>query len=94
MEEIEKIENVIVGAIVYFLFGAKCRFFFDGNKRTSRLMMNGILLNSGYPILNIKARDKLELNKTMLEFYDNGDIHKAIGYLADYYIRENRHLIS
>ncbi len=92
--QIMQITHPIIRAITYFLFGAKCQFFFDGNKRTSRLMMNGILLSSGYPILNIKARDKLEFNSVMIEFYDHDDIEKAIAYLSDYYIRQNAHLVA
>jgi Fic family protein len=93
VKEINKIVHPIVKAITYFLFGAKSQFFFDGNKRTSRLMMNGILLDNGYPILNIKAKDKLEFNKVMIEFYDNDDINKAIEYLVNYYIKQNTHLV-
>jgi Fic family protein len=94
IEELEKVSHPIIRAIAYFLFGAKCQFFFDGNKRTARLMMNGILLSNGYPILNIKAKDKLEFNKAMVEFYDGDDIQKAIGYLTDYYIKQNSHLVA
>ena len=93
-QEINKIVHPIIRAITYFLFGAKSQFFFDGNKRTSRLMMNGILLDNGYPILNIKAKDKLEFNKVMIEFYDNDDIKKAIEYLVNYYIKQNTHLVA
>lgn len=93
-QEINKIVHPIIRAITYFLFGAKSQFFFDGNKRTSRLMMNGILLDNGYPILNIKAKDKLEFNKIMIEFYDNDDIKKAIEYLVNYYIKQNTHLVA
>lgn len=93
IREIEKIENAIVRAITLFLFLAKCQFFFDGNKRTARLMMNGILLSNGYPILNIKAKDKLEFNRVMVEFYDSDDVQKAIEYLMDYYTRQNSHLV-
>lgn len=92
--EIKKIHHPIIRAIAYFLFGAKSQFFFDGNKRTSRLMMNGILLDNGYPILNIKAKDKLELNKVMIDFYDGDDINKAIEYLVNYYIKQNTHLVA
>ena len=94
VKEINQIVHPIIKAITYFLFGAKSQFFFDGNKRTSRLMMNGILLDSGYPILNIKAKDKLEFNKVMIEFYDNNDIEKAIEYLVNYYIKQNTHLVA
>jgi len=92
--EIKKINHPIIKAITYFLFASKSQFFFDGNKRTSRLMMNGILLDSGYPILNIKAKDKLEFNKVMIEFYNSNDIKKAIEFLVDYYIKQNSHLVA
>ena len=35
-------------AINYFLRASKAQFFFDGNKRTARLVANGILLNLGW----------------------------------------------
>lgn len=92
--EIKKINHPIIRAITYFLFGAKSQFFFDGNKRTSRLMMNGILLDNGYPILNIKAKDKLEFNQVMIRFYDSNNIQKAIEYLLSYYIKQNSHLVA
>lgn len=88
--EIKKINHPIVKAITMFLFGAKCQFFYDGNKRTSRLMMNGILIEAGYPILNIKAKDKLEFNSMMVKFYDSDSIIPSIEYLLDYYIIQNR----
>ncbi len=90
IEEIKNISNPIIRAITMFLFGAKCQFFYDGNKRTARLMMNGILISEGYPILNIKAKDKLEFNSMMTDFYDGNDITSSIEYLMDYYIRQNK----
>ncbi len=75
------------------LFAAKCQFFYDGNKRTSRLMMNAILLEAGYPILNIKAKDKLEFNSMMIRFYDGDDIVPSVEYLMNYYIEKNSRLI-
>jgi Fic family protein len=94
IKELEKISHPIIKAISYFLFGAKCQFFYDGNKRTSRLMMNGILLKNGYPILNIKVKDKLEFNKLMLEFYDDGDIAKCLHYFVKYYHEQNKYLVD
>lgn len=93
VNRIEKISHPIIRAIVYFLFAAKSQFFFDGNKRTARLVMNGILLNNGYPMLNIKAKDKLEFNRVMIEFYDSDDMKKVIEYLVNYYIKQNTHLM-
>ena len=63
-------------ALELFLFGALNQFYYDGNKRTARLMSNGILMSSGQGVLNIKATDKLEFNTLMLEFY-NDENHNA-----------------
>lgn len=92
ISEVQKIKHPIIKGITYFLFGAKNQFFFDGNKRVSRLMMNGILLTYGFPILNIKAKDKLEINKCMIEFYDGKEIEKTLLFFIDYYINANKHL--
>ena len=94
MKEIEKINHPIIQAITMFLFGAKCQFFYDGNKRTSRLMMNAILIEVGYPILNIKAKNRLEFNSMMIGFYDGDDIAPSIEYLMNYYIEQNSRLIQ
>jgi len=93
IEEINKISHPIIKAITYFLFGANCQFFYDGNKRVSRLMMNGILLSNGYPILNIKAKDKLEFNIIMIDFYDSQEIQSSILYLLKYYLDQNTNLV-
>ncbi len=94
IKEIKQISNPIIQAITYFLFGAKSQFFYDGNKRVSRLMMNGILLSYGYPILNIKVKDKLEFNQIMIDFYDKDNMEDSIKYLCSYYIKQNRNLVE
>ena len=48
---------------------ARNQFFFDGNKRTGRLMMNGVLLAHGLPVINLPAKRQLEFNELMLDFY-------------------------
>jgi len=92
VKETKRVKHPIVRAVTYFLFGAKCQFFYDGNKRTSRLMMNGILLESGYPILNIKVKDKLEFNKKMIAFYDGEDMNSVVIYLLEYYLQSNKNI--
>jgi len=79
----EKFEELIVTAashtdvydkaIHVFLQMARSQFFYDVNKRMGRFMMNGILLDAGYPAINLPAKRKLEFNELMLQFYDNGE---------------------
>ena len=74
--EIKQIENVYDKAIAAFLKMARVQFFWDANKRMGRFMMNGILLNEGYPIINVPVRKQLEFNTLMLEFYSSNDMKK------------------
>ena len=85
---LNQIEHFVIRAMCCFLLNAKSQYFYDGNKRTARLMMNGILLTNGYPMLNIKAKDKLSFNKMMIEYYDNDDLEKAILWLFEYYTKQ------
>jgi len=91
-KKLKKIIHPINKAIIYFLLGAKNQYFYDGNKRVSRLMMNGELLNNGYCLLNIKVKDKLEFNKMMISYYDTNDIINALKYLSNYYINQIKEL--
>ncbi len=63
-------EDVYDQAIHLFLTMARCQFFYDVNKRMGRFMMNGHLLNNGYPAVNIPASRQLEFNELMIEFYE------------------------
>ncbi len=89
---INKIDHPILKGLSYFLFGARTQLFYDGNKRVSRLMMNGLLLSEGYPMLNIKAKDKLKFNQQMIEFYESGNYVRTLNYLSAYYIKKNSHI--
>ena len=83
-----QIHHPVIQALCCFLLNAKSQYFYDGNKRTARLMMNGVLLSHGYPMLNIKAKDKLAFNTKMVEYYDTDNILKAVMYLLKYYIKQ------
>lgn len=59
-------------AIHLFLTMARCQFFYDVNKRMGRFIMNGLLLNHGYPAINLPAKRQSEFNRLMLDFYETG----------------------
>ena len=78
IEEAEKIQDVYDRAVFYFLRMARSQFFYDVNKRAhckwiGRFMMNGFLLQNGYPAINLPAKRQLEFNRLMLDFYSTGD---------------------
>ena len=67
----------------FFLFGALQQFFFDGNKRTSRLMMNGVLMSHGHLALSIHAKDAQEFNERMVGFYKTKEASPMFEFLAN-----------
>ena len=56
--------------------------FYDGNGRTSRLLMNLILMQAGYPPVAIQIDDRLRYYET-LELANNGDIRPFIRFIAE-----------
>lgn len=68
-------------AIFVFLGMARVQFFYDVNKRMGRFMMNGLLLNAGFPAINLPAKRQLEFNRLMLAYYDSGDQHPMNTFL-------------
>jgi Fic family protein len=68
--------------LAFFLFGALQQFFFDGNKRTSRLMMNGILMSHGIDAISVPAARAEEFNERMVEFYLSKDATDMMAFLV------------
>ena len=58
------------------------RIFLDGNKRTTRLLMNGQLLQAGYDAITSPTRRTEEFNRTMIGFYNSQDGTTMFGLLA------------
>ncbi|NDV27636.1 Fic family protein [Desulfovibrio sp. JC010] len=73
METVAAEESIPVQGYLLHLLFARSQFFYDGNKRTGLLMMNGHLLSNGYPPMSIPAKFLAEYNTGMIEFYESGD---------------------
>lgn len=81
LDHIRQISNPVEKGMAFCLFGALNQFFYDGNKRTSRLMMNGILLKDGYDAISVPAATRLEYNEKMIRFYDSLDGTEMMSFL-------------
>lgn len=60
-------------ALSVFAWGARGQFFWDGNKRTSMMMANKILLAAGAGILTITDKHMERFNEFLLGYYNSGD---------------------
>ena len=70
-------------AIRLFLWGSLNQFYWDGNKRTARLLANGILINEGVGAFNIKTKDILEFNTLMIHFYETRNATNIVKFLNE-----------
>ncbi len=85
IEAIHKISHPVERAFVYFCFGSINQFFYDGNKRTSRWTMNGLLMSQGYNYLSIPGNKKDTFNKVMINFYNSKDASEVMEFLHSCY---------
>lgn len=77
------IANPVERAVAYFCFGSRHQFYFDGNKRTSRLMMNGILMSSGHDAISIPFDRRLEFNQGLVMLYADADATPLMQFIID-----------
>ena len=68
--------------IATFLFCALHQFFYDGNRRTGRLMMNGELLSAGWDAISVPTNRILEFNAAMIRFYDSREATEMMQFMT------------
>lgn len=71
---VNKTENVFEKAVIIMLMTAYIQPFVDGNKRTSRLMGNAILLANNACPLSYRNIDEIEYKKAVLLFYEQNNL--------------------
>ena len=78
-----EVSNPFERATAFFLFGSLQQFFFDGNKRTSRFMMNGVLMTAGIDAVSIPAVRAAEFNSRMVDFYMNRNATEMMSFVLN-----------
>ncbi|MGF6858987.1 hypothetical protein [Paraburkholderia sp. CI3] len=59
------------------------QFFFDGNKRKSRFMMNGVLMANGIDVISVPAHRAADFNEKMVRFYLSKDGTEMMAFLRE-----------
>ncbi|WP_193551312.1 Fic family protein [Campylobacter jejuni] len=73
IETILKNENKKEVALDLMLYLMRSQLFFDGNKRTSMLIANKILIENGFGILAIAKNDMNEFFAHLVKFYETNN---------------------
>ncbi len=69
-------------ALIYFASATRRQFYFDGNKRTARLMMTGELMSYGHDIVSIPFSRRLEFNNALDALFSEDDGTELLRFLA------------
>lgn len=69
-------------ALLYFASAVRRQFYFDGNKRTARLMMTGELLSSGFEVVSVPFARKLEFNEALDNLFARDDATGLLRFLS------------
>ncbi len=86
LEEIRnilKIKNTTEKAIEYMLYGMRNQLFWDGNKRTSTICANKIMIQNGAGIIKVSEENLEEFNTLLKEFYDTNEKEKIKSFIYE-----------
>ncbi|MGM9847067.1 MAG: Fic family protein [Muribaculaceae bacterium] len=66
--------EVFEKALLALILLSYIQAFMDGNKRTARIISNGILIANGYCPISFRSVDSIDYKKAMLMFYEQNNI--------------------
>ncbi len=66
--------NIFDKALLALVLLSYIQAFTDGNKRTARIVSNGILIANGYCPISFRTVDSIDYKKAMLMFYEQNNI--------------------
>lgn len=70
-------------ALEIFVWGTRGQYFWDGNKRTSLMLANKILISAGAGIITITDKHMEQFNISLLKYYNTGKSNELKRFLYD-----------
>ena len=67
-------------AVAVFLFMARNQLFFNANKRTASLMMNGALMHEGFFPITVPSQAAKLFHEKLSRFYETGDANDMMAF--------------
>ena len=83
IDNILKIENATERAITYMLYGMRSQLFWDGNKRTSTIVANKIMIENGAGIIKVPDEKLEKFNELLTEYYNSNDMQKISDFIYE-----------
>ena len=83
ISHILQIENATERAIEYMLYGMRSQLFWDGNKRTSTICANKIMIENGCGIIKVPDNKLKDFTILLSEFYSTNNKEKIKQFIYD-----------
>ena len=83
LQDILSLPTATSQAIYYFLYSTRSQLFWNGNKRTSTLIANKILISGGKGLFTVKESDLLEFNKLLSAYCHEGHFTQIDDFLYE-----------
>lgn len=83
IKEIIKIENSTQRAITYMLYGMRKQLFWDGNKRTSTIAANKIMIENGAGIIKVPDEKLERFNELLTKYYDTNEMQEISNFIYE-----------
>ena len=83
ISQILKIENPTERSIEYMLYGMRSQLFWDGNKRTSTICANKIMIENGCGIIKVPDNKLEEFTVLLSEFYTTNNKEKLKQFIFE-----------
>lgn len=83
IKEIISIESATERAIEYMLYGMRAQLFWDGNKRTSTICANKIMIQNGAGIIKVPDTNLQEFNTLLTEYYNTNKNKKIKQFIYE-----------
>lgn len=74
-------KNITKRSLNLMLYLMRSQIFWDGNKRTSMIVANKILIENGKGILTVKDSDIGEFNNLLTNYYNTGNNNEILDFL-------------
>lgn len=83
INNISMIENKTQRAITYMLYGMRKQLFWDGNKRTSTIVANKIMIENGAGIIKVPDTKLEEFNVLLTKYYNTNNMEEIEQFIFE-----------
>lgn len=81
--DIQAIENPTDRAITLMLHLMRRQMFFDGNKRTSMLAANQVMISNGCGTISIPIEYQRDFSMLLIRFYETNEMQELKNFVYD-----------